>query len=156
MLQARSNFSMHTVLFAICVGLIMSITALPLRAAEPSGEAAKVAAIVEQQRAAIISGNEKVLSDSVDDHLTYGHSNGMILDKAQFVKMHGGAKFNSIKYSNQTIDIVGNNAVVRHVLDAEVVAPDGKVVHGHAGALEVWKKEKGGWKLLGRQAFPLN
>jgi ketosteroid isomerase-like protein len=108
----------------------------------------------------MVAGDEKAMNDLVNDHLTYGHSHGMLQDKAAFVKFLVGpnapGKFKWIKLSNQTIDVVGKVALVRNVMDAENILPDGKITKAHILALQVWTKEKGGWKLLARQACPLD
>jgi ketosteroid isomerase-like protein len=49
-----------------------------------------------------------------------------------------------------------NIALIRHVFDAENILPDGKITKAHIHVLQVWKKEKGRWKLLARQACPLD
>jgi ketosteroid isomerase-like protein len=116
--------------------------------AAQSGEDAAVAKAVESLRVAM-----------VEEHLTYGHSHGMLQNKAEFVKFLVGpkapGKFNWIKLSNQTVDVVGNTALVRHVFDAENVLPDGTLTNAHILVLHVWKMEPDGWKLLARQACPL-
>ena len=158
MSQAESNFFRCTTLAVIAAGLIASTFVLvsPLQAAEPSGAAAAVATAVESLRAAMVSGDEKTLNALTDDHLTYGHSHGKIQNKAEFVKALVGpkapGKFNWIKLSNQTIDVVGKNALVRHTFDAQNEEPDGKITKAHIVLLQVWTKEKGGGKLLARQA----
>ncbi len=154
---AESNFIRHAVLAVIGAGLFALTVVAPLRAAEPSGAAAQVAAAVESLRAAMVAGDEKQLNALTDDHLTYGHSHGMLQDKATFVKFLVGpkapGKFNWIKISNQTIDMVNNHiAWVRHTFDAQNEEPSGKITKAHIILLQVWMKEKGSWKLLARQA----
>jgi ketosteroid isomerase-like protein len=160
MLQTKSTLTWRVALAAIGAVLIVSTLVTPLQAAEPSGEGAKVAAAVEALRVAMVAGNEKELNALVDDHLTYGHSHGMLQDKAAFVKYLVGpnapGKFKWIKISNQTIDVVGNVALVRHNFDGENILPDGKITKAHILLLQVWKKQKGNWKLLARQACPLD
>jgi ketosteroid isomerase-like protein len=129
------------------------------RAAQPSPEAAAVEKAVEALRVAMVAGDGKVLDALVEEHLTYGHSHGMLQNKAEFIKFLVGpkapGKFNWIKLSQQTVDLVDNTALVRHVFDAENVLPDGTLTSAHILVLHVWKKEPGGWKLLARQACPL-
>jgi ketosteroid isomerase-like protein len=54
--------------------------------------------------------------------------------------------------SDQTIDVVGEDAIVRHVLRGESES-NGRVNPVNIGILQVWKKQADGWKLLARQAF---
>ena len=157
MSQAKSNFTWPAVLAVIGAGLIALTIVSPLQAAEPSGAAAAVATAVEALRTAMVSGNEKELNALVNDHLTYGHSHGMLQNKATFVKFLVGpkapGKFNWIKITNQTIDVVNSHiAWVRHTFDAQNEEPSGKITKAHIILLQVWMKEKGNWKLLARQA----
>ena len=157
MSQAKSNFARRAVLAVICAILITLTLASPLLAAEPTGAAAQVAAAVEALRVAMVAGDEKQLNALTDDHLTYGHSHGMLQDKAAFVKFLVGpkapGKFNWIKISDQKIDVVNKNvAWVRHTFDGQNEEPSGKITKAHIIILQVWTKEKGSWKLLARQA----
>jgi ketosteroid isomerase-like protein len=158
--QIESSFTWHAALLVLGAVLIVTIFVAPLQAAEPSGAAAAVAKSVEALRVAMVAGDEKQLNALVDDHLTYGHSHGMLQKKAEFVKFLIGpkapGKFKWIKLTDQTVDVVGKTALVRHVLDAENELPDGKITKAHILVLQVWKKEMGGWKLLARQACPLD
>jgi ketosteroid isomerase-like protein len=140
------------------VALLFVVTFVAVSArADETGAAAEVAKSVEALRAAMVAGNEAQLNALTNDHLTYGHSHGMLQDKTAFVKYLVGpkapGKFNWIKLSNQTVNLVNSHtAWVRHTFDAENEAPDGKISKAHILVLQVWTKEKGGWKLLARQA----
>src|SRR5208337_3230650 len=118
MSKTKSNFTRRAALAVIGAVLIASTLVSPLQAAETSGAATAVATAVEALRAAMVSGDEKALNALTDDHLTYGHSHGMLQDKAAFVKFLVGpkapGKFKWIKISDQTVTIVGKNALVRH------------------------------------------
>ncbi|MGA2960379.1 MAG: nuclear transport factor 2 family protein [Candidatus Korobacteraceae bacterium] len=161
MSQANSNFARRAVLAVICAVLITLTLASPLQAAEPTGAAAEVAKNAEALRAAMVAGDEKQLNALTDDHLTYGHSHGMLQDKTAYVKFLVGpkapGKFKWIKITDQTIVVVGHGrvALLRHHFDAENEEPDGKITKAHIMALQVWTKEKGSWKLVARQACPL-
>ena len=160
MAQTKTNFTRRAALVVAAAVLIASTLVMPLQAAETSGGAAAVATAVQALRAAMVAGDEKELNALTNDHLTYGHSHGMLQDKAAFVKYLVGpkapGKFKWIKISNQTVDVVGKIALVRHNFDAENELPDGKITKAHILVLQVWKKQKGSWKLLARQACPLD
>ncbi len=145
-------------LFAVVL-LVVTCVAVSAQTMD-NPKAAKVASAIEALRVAMVSGNEKELNALVDDHLTYGHSHGKLQNKAEFVKYLVGpkapGKFKWIKISNQTIDIVGKIALVRHTFNAQNEDPNGKITNAHIHVLQVWTKEKGGWKLLARQACPLD
>ena len=142
-------------LFALAL-VVTFVAVSPLRADDASAAAA-VAKNVEALRAAMVAGDEKQLNALTDDHLTYGHSHGMLQNKTEFVKFLVGpkapGKFNWIKISNQTVTMVNSRtAWVRHTFDAQNEDPSGKISKAHIILLQVWLKEKGDWKLVARQA----
>jgi hypothetical protein len=63
--------------------------------------------------------------------------------------------FRRIDLSDQTISLVDNEAIVRHLLTGETVNPAGQVTPVRIGVLQVWQKQGGDWKLLARQAYRL-
>jgi ketosteroid isomerase-like protein len=111
---------------------------------------------VEKLRLALIDPTEKNLSDLVADQLSYGHSSGKIENKKEFIEalVSGKSNFNIIEFKDQTATMSGNTALVRHKLLAEMT-DGGKISNITIGVLLVWTKEKGEWKLLGRQAYKL-
>ena len=101
---------------------------------------------------AMVDANEAVLNDLTSDQLSYGHSNGVVEDKKDF--MHkltsGSSDYTKIGVSNQVISISGDVAIVRQ--DAELLMKGS--AHGtklNLMLVMVWQKSKGKWKLLARQ-----
>ena len=116
----------------------------------------QVAEAVENLRKAMVDGNRADLENLVSEKLSYGHSGGHIDDKKEFVeKLAGGASdFVSIDLSEQTISISETVAIVRHTLSAKT-NDGGKPAEVHLKVLLIWQKQKGGWKLVARQAIKL-
>jgi len=108
---------------------------------------------VEAFRKALIDPTQANLDKLTMNELTYGHSSGMIQDKAAFEQalLSGASDFVSIDLSQQTVQVVGNTAWVRHLFSA-VTNDGGKPGEAHLSVLMVWMKQKGQWKLLARQA----
>jgi ketosteroid isomerase-like protein len=108
---------------------------------------------VEQLRLSMISGDSASLKKLISDRLSYGHSSGHVDDAKQFVEKlaTGKSDFVSIELKEQTIDVKNGVAIVRHLLNASTFDA-GKPAEVHLRVLLVWQKEKGGWKLLARQA----
>jgi ketosteroid isomerase-like protein len=121
-----------------------------------SKEEKEVAAAVENLKKAMLDANRSSLENITAAELTYGHSNGLIEDKAAFVEAlaSGKSDFKSITLAEQTIKLVGNTALVRHKLTGEAVN-SGQPGNVNLGVLLVWQKQQGQWKLLARQAFKL-
>jgi len=120
----------------------------------PSGDAgAGVAAAAERLRLAMIDPTREALSVLVADDLSYGHSGGKVDTKASFIAdlLDGKSDFVSIAITEQTVKVVGDVAIVRHLLTADTndAGKPGKV---SIKILGVWQWQGGSWKLLARQA----
>ncbi|HEV3327307.1 MAG TPA: nuclear transport factor 2 family protein [Puia sp.] len=135
----------------IIVTLFLMVTAAPALAQGKDDPA--LAATVESFRKALIDPDKGSLDRLTMNELTYGHSSGLIQDKAAFEQalLSGSSDFVSIDLTDQTISVVGNTAWVRHTLSA-VTNDGGKPGTTHLSVLLIWMKQKGQWKLLARQA----
>ena len=111
------------------LGLLRS----PSAVAESADEAA-VAQAVEALRKAFFGQEKAQLEALCAEQLSYGHSDGRVENKAQFINgvMTRKAIVKSITLSDHTIAIVGIDAIA---------------------VLQVWQKQDGTWKLLARQSF---
>src|SRR3954471_11345350 len=84
------------------------------------------------------------------DHLSYGHSGGRIENKKQFIDylVSRESAFRRIELGEQTISVVSDEAIVRHLFTGETISPTGQVTPVRIGVLQVWTKEGGHWRLL--------
>ena len=116
-------------------------------------EVQAVTAAAEKLRLAMIDPTREALSALVADDLSYGHSGGKVDTKTSFIAdlLSGASDFVTIAITDQTVKIVGNDAIVRHTLTADTndAGKPGKVT---IKILGVWQKQAGQWKLLARQA----
>lgn len=142
---------MKKVFLSIILSLIISFSF-----AQSKKEKA-VADAVEKLRVAMIDANKTDLENSVADQLSYGHSGGHIDDKKEFVEkiVSGKSDFVTLDLTEQTIAISGKTAIVRHILSAKT-NDGGKPGEVHLRILMIWQKQKGGWKLLARQAVKMS
>ncbi|MBS0223162.1 MAG: nuclear transport factor 2 family protein [Proteobacteria bacterium] len=117
--------------------------------------AAAVADAVIELTKAMLAADKGKLESLVADQLSYGHSSGLVQDKAAFVDVIVSKKtvYKSIELSKQTIAISGNDAIVRHAWMSESGGGDGNWTVSKLGVLQVWQKQGSNWKLLARQAF---
>jgi ketosteroid isomerase-like protein len=115
-----------------------------------------VADAVEQLRTAMLNGDKAVLEKLAAEKLNYGHSSGAVDDKKIFVEKlaSGQSDFVTIDLSEQTISVSDKVAIVRHVLKAKT-NDGGKPGEANIRVLLIWQKQKGGWKLLARQAVKI-
>lgn len=116
----------------------------------------EVLAIVESLRQAMMSKDKATLEKIAAEELTYGHSAGLIEDKASFVHNIASGKFGFVKieYPDVTVRISGPNAIVRHKITGDTTN-DGVPATVNIGVLLVFQKQKGDWKLIARQAYKL-
>jgi hypothetical protein len=112
--------------------------------------------VVEALRKAILAQDKAKLDTLTAEQLSYSHSDARLEDKAKFIDsiMTRKAVIESIDFSDLTVAIVGNNAIVRHLWVSESEL-DGKVTNTKIGVLQVWQKQDSGWKLLARASFRL-
>ena len=113
-----------------------------------------VSAAVEAFRVATIAADKSALEKLTANELSYGHSSGRLETKAQFIEAltSGKSGFSSIELSDQTINIVDNTALVRHVFTGASRRESSTL---KLSILTVWLQQQGQWKLVARQAAKL-
>ena len=121
-----------------------------------SGDEAAVKQDVEALRKALLTADKARLEQLTADHVSYGHSDGRVQNKAEFINgvMTRKAVVKSIDFPELTVAIVGDAAIARHIYTSESET-DGKPNSVKIGALQVWQKQGGNWKLLARQGYKL-
>ena len=111
---------------------------------------------IEKLRIVMMNPDSAVLADLASDDLVYVHSSGSVRDKKGFINefMKRQTSVTNVVFSNQTIKLSGDVAIVRHRMVADAHNP------GYPPLIDiiimmVWKKEDGKWKMLARQAAKL-
>ena len=130
------------------------VAGLGSEVAAQTGDEAAVAQAVEAFRKAMLAKDREQFEVLCSDQLSYGHSAGRIETKSQFIEaaVSGRSVWKFIPLTDQSAQIVGNNAIARHILTGENES-EGKTNAIKIGVLMVWQKQDGRWKLLARQAF---
>jgi ketosteroid isomerase-like protein len=120
------------------------------------GDEAAVTQSVETLRKAVLEPDKAKLAQVTSDQVSYGHSDGRVETKEQFINgvMTRKQVVKSLTFPELKLSVVGNAAIVRHIYLAESEL-DGKATTTRIGALQVWQKQDGAWKLLARQGFRL-
>ena len=123
--------------------------------AEAGGEEA-VAQSVETLRKALFEADRSKLEQVASAEISYGHSDGRVQNKEEFIHgvMTRKQTVKSLEFPELKIAVVGNAAIARHIYLSQSEL-DGKATTTRIGALQVWQKQDGGWKLLARQGFRL-
>ena len=111
---------------------------------------------VETLRKALLEQDKAKLDQVASTQISYGHSDGRVETKDQFITgvMTRKQTVKSLAFPDMKMAVVGNAAVVRHIYLSESEL-EGKQTTTRIGALQVWQKQDGGWKLLARQGFRL-
>ena len=120
-----------------------------------SADQAAVGQAVEALRKAIMDADEARLRDLVTDKLSYGlWPSGVIQNRSEFINVIADKRmiYTSITYSDPSIMIAGNDAIVRHRESVEAHS-DEKVWSVEFGVLQVWQTQDGRWRLLARQGW---
>jgi hypothetical protein len=111
---------------------------------------------VEAFRVAMLNADGKALADLSHDALSFGHSNGVVQSKEEFISTVVNQKeiFNKIRQTDHHNVVVNDFGIARHIFDADITF-EGKPLLVKLGMLQVWKQEGGAWKMLARQAYRL-
>lgn len=141
--------------FGILAVVLFQFSGLAQNSSKSKDEMA-VASSVETLRQALIDADGNKLAVLTSAALSYGHSSGIVQNQSVFIEkiVNGESDFVTIEFQNQTIEIVGDVAIVRHNLAAHT--KDGGVDKDiKIGIMLVWQKQKNKWLLIARQAFKL-
>jgi ketosteroid isomerase-like protein len=143
---------MKKTFFFVALLLLTSIITFAQSADEKAvGEA------VEKLKKAIVDADEATLNKLTSPLLSYGHSNGLLEDKKEFIRAitSGESHFTRLDISDQTVTISGDLAIVRHKLAGDTANKGKDPGQVKLGVLYAWQKVKGNWLLMGRQAYKL-
>lgn len=124
--------------------------------ADAAADEAAVTESIEVLRRGILEADKGKLEHVAAAQISYGHSDGRVQNKEQFIDGVITRKqvVKSLAFPDLKVTVVGNAAIARHIYLAESEL-DGKATTTKIGALQVWQKQDGGWKLLARQGFRL-
>ena len=104
------------------------------------------------------SKDSLALEDLFAKKASYGHSGGKVETRAEAVAAISKNKsiYTDTAVSNISVVINDDVAVVRHLFKAKENKVDGTVTPLNFTMMLVWVKEKGKWRLMGRQAVKLS
>ncbi len=109
---------------------------------------------VEQFRKTMLDPDSILLDKLTSSKLSYGHSGGHIDGKTEFIQKltSGQTDFVTLEFTEITISVSKNMAIVRHKLNA-VTNDNKKPGEVHLAVMLIWQKQRGHWKLMARQAI---
>lgn len=150
------NVSRRDMVVASALTLGASSLLLTGSAGAQAGDEAAVGDAVETLRKGLLDKDKAKLDAVAAPQISYGHSDGRVETKEQFIAAVLARKqtVKSLAFPELKVSVVGNNAIARHIYLSESEL-DGKATTTRIGALQVWQKQDGAWKLLARQGFRL-
>ena len=144
--------------FAVASAFALGASGLLLKgsASAQAGDEAAVAQTIEILRKAQLEADKAKLEQVTAAQVSYGHSDGRVENKEQFINgvMTRKQVVKSLTFPELKLAVVGNAAIARHIYLGESKL-DGKQTTTRIGALQLWQKQDGGWKLIARQGFRL-
>lgn len=148
---SRRDFAVASALAFGASGLLLSDSA----GAQAADEAA-VTQNIEILRKAILEQDKAKLDQVAAGQISYGHSDGRVETKEQFINgvMTRKQVQKSLAFPELKVAVVGDAAIARHIYLGESEL-DGKQNTTRIGALQLWQKQGGAWRLIARQGFRL-
>lgn len=145
--------------FAVAGVFALGASSVLLSGSAEGADAADEAAVtknIETLREGILKQDKAKLDQVAASQISYGHSDGRTETKEQFINgvMTRKQTQKSLAFPELKVFVVGDTAVARHIYLGESEL-DGKQNTTRIGALQVWQKQGGAWKLLARQGFRL-
>lgn len=128
--------------------------------AEPGEAGRKVTVQVEQAErewaAAVCRNDFARIEQILAADLIYTHSTGLAEDKAQYLEAlrSGRQKYDTIQFEEMNVRVRGKTAMVAAKVRM-TGNTQGKPFDNMLRLLHVWKKNKGGWQLVGHQSARL-
>jgi ketosteroid isomerase-like protein len=121
-----------------------------------AGDEGAVKEATELLRKALLAQDKAKLEALIAEQVSYGHSDGRVQDKAEFVDgtMTRKATVKSLDFPELKVAVVGDAAIARHLWLSESEL-DGKPTNTKIGVLAVWQKQDGSWRVVARQGYKL-
>ena len=141
--------------FAGTVAFGASTSLLSRQSLAEAADQAAVDQAVEALRKALLDRDVDRLRDLLVDELSYGlWPGGRTQNKYEFIGhiAREDPIYTSIAYSDPSITIAGNNAIVRHRESIEAHTRAKRYLL-EFGVLQVWQKQDDQWRLLARQGW---
>ena len=103
------------------------------------------------------SKDSLTLEDLFARTATYGHSGGNLQTRQEAIASvsRNRSVYTDTAVSNIRVIVEKSTAIVRHNFVATETAKDGKVTQLKFAMMLVWIKERGKWRLMGRQAVKM-
>jgi ketosteroid isomerase-like protein len=149
-----SKMNRRDISIAGAVTLGTAVLGLAASGSAQACETDEILSAVELYRKSMVAGDGAKLLELSSDDMSFGHANGIVQTKVEFVKtvVDRAEVFNSIKLYDHSIHSLGDLAIARHTFDADLVF-QGKNLQLVLNIVQTWRKEDGRWRLFLRQSY---
>jgi ketosteroid isomerase-like protein len=130
---------------------LCGLLAAPALAAPADKE---VLTAMDAWKQAMLKKDKSVLEKVFHPDLTYGHSSGVIENKAQAIEhvINGGGTYTAIDLSDTKVVVHGNTALVTGKAEYHEITKEKKPTTANLVVLSTWLKGPKGWQMIARQA----
>lgn len=139
--------------------LAFTLLALSPRPAAAGSTAEKeVLAAMEVWKRGMLKKDAAAFDSVFHPDLTYGHSSGLIENKAQAIDhvVKSSTVYDDVRFADTKISVTGNTALVTGKVQYLKRPKDQKVIVQDLVSLSVWVKTPKGWQMRARQATLTN
>jgi len=139
---------MRTSILALGLSLLVASPVLAAASAEKD-----VLSAMESWRQAMLKKDRAALEKAFHAELSYGHSSGVIEDKAQAIEhvVAGAGTYTAIDLTETKVRVQGGTALVTGKAEYHE-RTGGKETVANLVVLSVWLKTPKGWQMIARQA----
>jgi ketosteroid isomerase-like protein len=113
-----------------------------------------VLAAMDAWKQAMLKKDKAGLEKVFHSDLTYGHSSGVIENKAQAIEhvVNGGGTYTAINLTDTKVVVHGNTALVTGKAEYHEITKEKKETTANLVVLSTWMKGAKGWQMIARQA----
>jgi len=133
--------------------LLLFVICCALGVQSQSRDTAAVVNALDKLEKALVAKDTNTVKSLLTEEVAYGHSNGWVQDKAEVVRdmASGYLAYLRIDRNSVSVDLHGDRAIVKE--RASVAGRrDGKDFAMEIFVLQLWSREKGGWRMMMRQS----
>jgi hypothetical protein len=144
-------------LLTLCHCLCAAPSAAQQPAAAKPGKVEQEVLAAERARIGLaVKADTAALEKMLGDDLTYGHSDGRVDTKAQFLDAlkSGDLKYESMEHANPTVRVFGNTAVITGLSNVKVKSR-GQDLNLRLRFTCVWVKRDARWQMVAWQSTRL-
>ena len=136
--------------------VVCALLTAAFAATNDSQDEKNVLATLEALSQANVKQDRKALEGLLHENISYGHSNGQVMNKAVAIDYMLGRRTNFLRWEKPVVTVIGSMAMVRAMQVVQLAdAKTNKITDSGSNVLWVLAKGPGphGWQVAARQNF---